>query len=51
MASVIKSGKKFKVVNSRNKVPVSTPNTFSSRSAAQTRANQVKCRVKGICKR
>ena len=49
MASVIKSGKKFKVVNSRNKVPVSPPNTFSTRSRAQTRANQVKCKVTGIC--
>jgi len=51
MASVIKTGKSYKVVNSRNKVPVSSPNTFKTRSQAQTRANQVKCRVKGICKK
>jgi hypothetical protein len=43
MASVIKSGKLYKVVNSRNKVPVGRPNIFKTRTQAQKRAREVKC--------
>lgn len=49
MASVKKVGKKFKVVHSITGVPVGTPNTFSTRSKAQSRASQVKCDVLKKC--
>ena len=51
MASVKKVGKKFKVVHSITGVPVGTPNIFSKRSKAQSRASQVKCRVLKKCPR
>jgi hypothetical protein len=47
MAKVIKAGKRFKVVNAVNKIPVGSPNTFSTRAAAQKRARAVKCKVTG----
>lgn len=49
MASVVKTKKGFKVVHSITKVPVGTPNTFSKRSMAQSRANQVRCKVLKKC--
>jgi len=49
MASVEKRGKSFVVVNSRNKKPVGSPNRFDTRSKAQTRAKQVRCKVKKVC--
>ena len=50
MASVKKIGKKYKVVNSVNGVPVGTPNTFSTIGQAQNRARQVKCKVLKKCR-
>ena len=49
MASVIKRGRSYIVVNSVNKVPVGYPNSFSTRDKAIRRAKQVKCRVMKKC--
>ncbi len=49
MASVKKTGRGFMVVHSRTGVPVGRPNSFKTRSAAQSRARQVKCDVLKKC--
>lgn len=49
MASVKKTPKGFKVVHSITGVPVGTPNTFKTRSEAQSRANQIQCDVLKKC--
>ncbi len=49
MASVKKTESGFKVVHSITGVPVGRPNTFRSRSMAQSRAAQVRCNVLKKC--
>ena len=47
MAKVIKVGKRFKVVHDITEVPVGTPNTFSKRGKALTRAIVIRRRIMG----
>ena len=49
MAQITRKANKYKVVNSRNKLPVGAPNTFSTLAAARKRKSE--CSAEKGCKR
>ncbi len=49
MAKVIKKGKRYVVVNSKNLIPVGKPNTYPTMARAKKRASQIRCKVLNKC--